>query len=789
VFDRIKGERLLSEYVPWADYFADDIVGLNGGGVFMVLAIDGLPFETIDDAVINHRHARLEFTMRDVAQDGLIFHFLQCRGTADPSIYPPGQFHTAFAEQLDRKYRDKLFGTRSMWLNQTFLCLQLSPRQFGGKTINRLLPTHWRSGHAEPPQDLIDRLRRITGILCEELKEYRPRVLGIVKRERRLFSEIAEAVAFAMTGYWRPVPLTTSGASAVFSEPFIVGHEAFEIRMSHRSAWGACLGMHEYPYMTEPGMFDRFLSASYRHTVYHGFRCLPSIDGQALVTRKQNRLRQSGDRALSQATELTTAADLIAGTRMMMGEHAFALTLFADDHADLTNVVQQAWGDLSAGGIKVERESVALEAVLFSMIPGNFHLRGRQAAVSSRNFAAFAAMHNFPLGNSKGHWGDPIAMLRTSGGSPYLFHFHHEGVGNAFISGETGSGKTTIIGFLICQAERAGAQIILWDKDRGLEALVRAMDGSYLSLTNAPGLGSGLAPLKRLTDSPEDVAFLSGLIRACIATPEPYNLTPEEDRRLGLGLRHVMALPAAERCMEEVRSFLGTSRHGAGARLEKWCAGGEFGWVIDCVRDIVELDGRVIGFDQSGLLDDPIASGAVMATLFHYTGKLVDGRRLLFLLDEVWNALLIEEFHAAIHNGLKTWRKYNSPILIATQSVADALKSPIAHTIREQCPTQLHFANPRAVWSDYGPEGMHLTETEFDIVQKMPKGNGTFLLRQGSRSVVVQAPLGGLDVEIAVISGTRRGADALKLARQRTDDATGPVLVAAYQNALLELAQ
>jgi type IV secretory pathway VirB4 component len=84
---------------------------------------------------------------------------------------------------------------------------------------------------------------------------------------------------------------------------------------------------------------------------------------------------------------------------------------------------------------------------------------------------------------------------------------------------------------------------------------------------------------------------------------------------------------------------------------------------------------------------------------------------------------------------------------------------------------------------------MHLTETEFDIVQKMPKGNGTFLLRQGSRSVVVQAPLGGLDVEIAVISGTRRGADALKLARQRTDDATGPVLVAAYQNALLELAQ
>ncbi len=318
MFDRFKGERLLSEYVPWSDYFANDVVGLNDGGVLMALAIDGLPFETIDDAVINHRHARLEFALRDVAQDGLVFHFLQCRGTADASIYPTGPFHTEFAEQLDRKYRDKLFGTRSMWLNQTFLCLQLAPRQFGGKTINRLLPARWRGGQTEPPQDLIDRLKRIVGILAEELKDYRPRVLGVVERNRRLFSEIAEAVAFAMTGYWRPVPLTTAGASTVFSEPFIVGHEAFEVRHPHRSTSGACLGMHDYPYMTEPGMFDRFLSASYRHTVYHGFRCLPSIDGQALATRKQNRMRQSGDRALSQASELTTAADLIAGNRMMV---------------------------------------------------------------------------------------------------------------------------------------------------------------------------------------------------------------------------------------------------------------------------------------------------------------------------------------------------------------------------------------------------------------------------------------------------------------------------------------
>ena len=611
-------ERLLSEYVPWTDYIDGNMLLGSDGSVFMMAAIDGLPFETIDDALINHRHARLEFAMRDVAQDGLTFHFLQCRGTADPSFYPAGQFRTPFAEALDQRYRDKLFGDRAMWLNQTFLAIQLSPRRVGGKALNRLLSAWGGGSTTEPPRARVIRLQRIVGIFMEELKDYRPRLLGVVERERRLFSEIGEAVAFAMTGYWRQVPLTTSGAAAVFSEPFIVGHEAFEVRMPHRSAWGTCLSMAEFPYQTSPGMFDRFLSASYRHTVFHAFRCMPSIDGQGIVMRKQNSMRHAGDRALSQAAELTDAANLIAGNRLMMGEHAFALTVFADDHTSLSDVVQRAWGDLSAGGIKVERESVALEAVLFSMIPGNFQLRGRQAAISSRNFAAFTSMHNFPAGDRKGFWDGPITMFRTSGGTPYLFHFHTDGVGNAFISGATGAGKTTVLGLLICQAERTGAQIILWDKDRGLEALVRALSGSYLSLTNAPVIGSGLAPLKRLTDGPEDLSFLSGLIRACIGTPAAYDLDPEEDRRLGIALRRVMALPAEGRCMAEVRAFLGTSRDGAGARLEKWCAGGEFGWVIDCPNDIVALDGRVIGFDQSGLLDDPIASGAVMATLFHY---------------------------------------------------------------------------------------------------------------------------------------------------------------------------
>ena len=775
-------ERLLKDYIPWLDYATDSVLLFNDGSAFLMFAVEGLPFETVEEELIWYQRDQLELALRNVATDGLIFHVLQCRGVADQSIYPGGSFRSAFAEALDFAYRERLFAGRFMWLNQTFLGLQMRPRRFGGEWLGeQIAQRRKKSTEDETPAERIDRLVRIAGILREHLKLYHPRLLRVVRRGRALFSEIAEAVAFALTGYWRAVPLTVHGAAAVFSERFIIGWESFELRMPHASAWGACLGMHSYPYMTWPGIFSKTLSAGYRHTLFHTFRCLNPTDGQAVATRKQNRMIYSGDRALSQVTELTQAADLIASGKMMMGDHGFALTLFVDDRARLPEVVEKAWGDLSSGGVLVEREDVALEAVLFSMIPGNFRLRGRPAAISSVNFTAFAPLHNFPAGARRGFWGEPIAMFRTSGGTPYAFHLHVDGVGHCFVSGETGSGKTTLLGFLICQSERAGAQVVLWDKDRGLETLVRAVDGIYNSLAHHPVHGSGLAPLRRLTNCPEDLSFLSGLMRACIATPEPYNLKPEEERRLAVGLQTIMALPPEERCLEELRAFLGTSRDGAGARLEKWCRGGEFGWVIDGAEDLIRLDAKVIGFDQSRILNDPIASGAVLATLFHYTGRLVDGRRLLFILDEVWSALLKPQFHAEIHNGLKTWRKFNAPLVIATQSVADALASPIAHTIREQCPTQIYFCNPRAVWNDYGEEGMHLSAREFDIVTKLPKGTGHFLLKQGGQSVVAQVPLDGLEDEIAVISGTAASVAALDGVRARLGENAGSVeLIAAF---------
>src|SRR5947209_6452634 len=133
-----------------------------------------------------------------------------------------------FSRELDRQYRDKLFGGRLMWLNRTYLAIQISPYAIGGRAVRKWLPD-LRSKNTDPPKARIDRLRNIASIFFGQLKDYHPRILGIEWRDGMPFSQIAEAVAFAMTGYWREVPLSLSGAASVFSEKFIIGHDAFEI--------------------------------------------------------------------------------------------------------------------------------------------------------------------------------------------------------------------------------------------------------------------------------------------------------------------------------------------------------------------------------------------------------------------------------------------------------------------------------------------------------------------------------------------------------------------------------
>ena len=588
----IAREREPDTYVPFVGHAAPNVILLDDGALLAMLALDGIAWETADVDDVNARHAQRNLLLRNIASERLVLATHTVRTMADATVYPVERCRSPFAQDLDEAYRRRLFSDR-LFRNELFLSVLFRAPQAPAPGLSILFGRRRRGDTRQIASTAdLDRLEAIVATVEAELRAYMPRRLGLRDRAGVLFSEAGEALRLILTGEHHPVPLVNGHlGGAIYTDRVIVGREAVEIRGPGRSTYAAGFGLREYPASTWPGMFDAVLGAPYRCVLTQTFAPLGKQDAQDRMTRKQNQMVVAGDKAASQTEALAEAADLLQGNAFVMGDHHLTLVTFADSLAALADVAAQARRDLAESGAVITREDLALEAVYWAQLPGNMRLRTRPGAISSRNFAAMASLHNYPPGAPQGHWGGPLTLFRTTGGTPYRFHLHAPtetvtDLGNIFVAGPAGSGKTTLVLFLLVMAERQGAQVVFFDKDRGGEILARAVGGTYLTLPS--GLPSGLAPLKALSASPQDLEFLKRLLTSLLVD-EDEPLAPDVERRLEQALRQVMSAPArAPLALRGCGRFLGQSDpDGAGARLERWCAGRALGWVLDNDEDKV----------------------------------------------------------------------------------------------------------------------------------------------------------------------------------------------------------
>jgi len=790
----------LGEHVPIEGHLTDRVLRLSDDGAYAMLALDGLPSaDTASDADLLERVDRLNGTVMGVpAGDRMVMSVYLCRSLADPAAVPePDPRLTPFARAFAAGYRERLLDGL-LYENRLFLGLHLRSAAGGGaeRWARRKARKRGADAAGERAIDRARELERICDWLASELADYGPRPLGLAERGKGIFSEIGEALAFAATGVWRPVPLTTGRlAEAMFAEEVAFHYETVELRGPGYTQFVAILTFKGYPAATWPGMLAAVERAPFRGTLLHHFERHATSGGIGLLTRQQNKMVWAGDKARSQIVELDEAADRVASGRMAMGAHSVSLAVFSDraggalpwyrrfaaalhgaglgsvaaarveaalDDATggpgrnpLDDVVNAAWKTLANCGAAVARENKALMAAWLSQLAGNHRLRARPGALSTRNLAAMAPLHGPARGVQRSRWGAPILTLRTTAGTAYPFHWHDgegdDAVGNTLITGETGSGKTTLVGALIaCTAGRA--DVVGLDHKQGWRVLFGHLGAPYAVM----GGGNPMfAPLKGLEPTPSNLDFLLDLLRGCIVQGGWRDLTPEEERLLALGIRTVMENPPEDRRLAEVAAFLApeVDVDGAGARLLKWCWGGELGWVLDAPRDALDLSGGTVGLDATDVLKNGRAAAPTLLYLFHRIGLHLDGRRRLLLpVDEGWRVLEDPAFYRPIAAQLRTIRSKNGVVVFITQSPSDAANSPIAAELLEQCPNQIHLPNPRASEEDYIGR-LKRTPGEFAALRALGKGSGQFLVCKGRESLIAELRLRGLP-QLAALSAS-----------------------------------
>ncbi|MCZ2498392.1 VirB4 family type IV secretion/conjugal transfer ATPase [Xylophilus sp. Kf1] len=762
----------ISEFIPFSTHVSPTVLKTTGGDFFLTWRLDGLPFVGREEWDIEHKHNafnRMLQTLRapDFTNVAFWVHDVRRRRR----VTDASRFQDTFNQSLSDAYFTALSAQKLMQ-NELYLTMIYRPVVSGKRFVEKSTDT---SRLASEQQQAIDKLLELAGNMEAVLKEYAPVRLRMYEAANGIvFSETLEFFGYLLNRVEEPVPVL----KAPIYRYLPISRQRFSAKTGDyvltapdgTNHFGALLNIKEYPDGTHPGILNGLKYLDFEYVMTHSFSPMGRHDAIKALERTKGMMISSGDKAVSQIIELDHAMDQLTSGNFVLGEYHFTIALYAPDQATLSQHIATTRAELSNAGFVSVKEDLAVTAAFYAQLPGNWKYRTRLANVSSLNFLGLSPLHNFASGKRENNpWGDCVTTLQTVNGQPYYFNFHatlpgensfgEKAIANTMVIGKSGTGKTALINFLLSQVQKLdpAPTIFFFDKDRGTEIFVRACGGNYLSLEN--GQPTGFNPF-HCERTEANLHFLSDLIKV-LAGKAVY--TSREEEEIHRAVEAMLDTPTHLRNMTNFQKSLpNMGDDGLFIRLRKWTNGNALGWVFDNPKDTIDLEkANIIGFDYTEVLDNPEVRVPVVNYLLHRLDSLIDGRRLIYVMDEFWKILdgggALKDF---AKNKQKTIRKQNGLGIFATQSPEDALGSDISAALIEQTATMILLPNPSASRKDY-IEGLKLTESEYQVVTTLDERSRRFLVKQGHMSSVCQLDLRGMDDALSVISASTDNIDIM----------------------------
>lgn len=757
--DVADNEYQASGFIPYKAFWDEKTIITSRDELMQFIKVSGFSFETADDEDLNIKKELRNMLFKGMSTNGVSMYFTMVRRkqTAYPEDYASVDMPDGFAFYLDQKWATK-HKLKKAFINELYITVIKKPSSSGilsgvEDLIKNIIRGADKGAWFAMMKEAYDDLQDAVGRVMNSLRDYSPVLLGIKERPDGTYSEISEFLYTILNCGERSNVRASSLplAKQLVNHRMYFGSRSIELkRHDGTSKFAGMVSIKEYGPRTWPGMMDGFLQMPFEFVMTQSWQF---IDRQAAIMSmqlQQDRMRQAGDKGISQTEQITKAVDQAMSGDIGFGKHHMTVMCMADSMKELENVLSMTAVELTnTGGIGV-RETVNMEPAYWGQLPGNFDFLVRQATVNTQNLAGFNSLHNFPVGSATdNHWGDAVTVLDTTSGTPYYFNFHVRDVGHTTIIGPTGAGKTVLMNFLCAQAQKYKCRLFFFDKDRGAEIFIRALGGQYSIID--PSKVCGFNPLQ-LSDTGENRNFLVEWLKILVTTHED-NLSSDDIDVISRAVAGNYKLAKKDRKLSNIAPFFGIGGPGTLAgRLMMWYGSGSHANIFDNDVDVIDFGkSSVFGFEMAELLKDKSALNPVLSYVFHRIGLSLDGTPTMLVLDEAWALIDNPVFAPKIKDWLKVLRKLNTFVVFATQSVEDATKSSISDTLIQQTATQIFLPNLKAT-SVYRTTFM-LSERELQLIKTMDPSSRFFLIKQGNDSVIARVDLSGMSDIISILSG------------------------------------
>ncbi len=541
------------------------------------------------------------------------------------------------------------------------------------------------------------------------------------------------------------------------------------------------VGIDSFPFESWPGVLARLadLPVDYRWSTRFIF--LDAHESVALINKFKRkwkqRIRSIKDQVLrtnSGSIDLDAQAmyqdcevalmELNSGV-VAMGLYTSNVVLMGEDLVELDRAADYVQKTLGVMGFPCRIEDVNCMDAFFGTLPGHGTENVRRAMLNTRHLADLMPTSSIWTGREMApcEFYPPMspALMHcvTTGSTPFRLNLHVRDLGHTIIFGPTGAGKSVLLGTLISQFLRyKDMTVFSFDKGQSVYTLCKAVGGSHYNICGEDRRDEAgqmhakyaFCPLQWL-ETQADIAWACSWIETLINL-NGVTITPKQRNEI------MMRMETFSRTGEKsLLSFVaGLMDHEMRAALHMYTREGMMGYMLDADEDGLDLrDGGLAVFEIEDLMamGDPKIIMPVLLYLFRRVERSLKGQPAAIFMDEAWLMLAHPAFRDKINEWLRIMRKNNCAVILATQSMSEAVNSDILDNIRDSTASKIYLPNSNATSEDavavYKKMGLNNRQIQI-IANAIPKRQYYYVSEEGSR--LFELALGPLQLALIAVS-------------------------------------
>ena len=412
------------------------------------------------------------------------------------------------------------------------------------------------------------------------------------------------------------------------------------------------------------------------------------------------------------------------GTYVNFGYYSGLIVIEADTEHELKRISQSVQLIFAQNGLVHINEENNLFAAWISSLPGSVESNVRRQFISTGNVASMLSLSSPYHGGKVNHFlkqltgcGLPNAVGLLSNNDYYYLNLNGEAengdTGHTFIIGPTGSGKSVLLCFLAsCWLKYPGSRVIYFDKGCSSFPFIKANGG----VCYHPGLDeTTFQPLRNAkNDTDRCMKFLYSIADVQNVTLSAIDKINMRQSLLDLvdGMEYLSIYKEHLQGRNHASEFV--------AALENYIGDGTWGGLFDADEDTLNPSDwpRMTSIEMGELME--MGDEAIIPALTYIIGQMDElfkrKEPTLLILDEAWVFMKHPAFKNFIVGWLKTLRKSNVFIVMATQEVTDF--SALIDSVVTNCYTKIILPNEEAGSDVLKPlyTGIGLSENDIRIV-------------------------------------------------------------------------